>query len=366
MDIIQNEFIKILSDSLKEQKPSIYTDIKWVQVLELIEKYKVEGIVYKNIINNDLTAVVSEEAVNRLKCRANQIEEEQKRNIEKLNNVVKEFNRKEIQFILLGSLATKELYNYSEMREVNSIDILIQEDDFENTKTLLNNLKYKILEENTYDYKVTFIDNNEDKLVIYYHLCSKDDENKELIMYERTVWKRAVKLNLEKSEILVLNYEDLALRLCINIAHNISNGTNDFKELCDLAMLTERKRDSVNWDSFLMKSGMYGSEKVSLIIFILCEKLFNVEIPKDFEIGKLNNKKYIDALINEIFNDSFNKEFIESQEEIVAMLYSKQETDEKKNIIVNYIMKIVNKINKKIKEFNTPITREKLLKWMEL
>ena len=60
----------------------------------------------------------------------------------------KEFNKEEIQFILLGSLATKELYNSSEMREVNNIEILIQEDDVDNIKALLSKLKYKILEEN--------------------------------------------------------------------------------------------------------------------------------------------------------------------------------------------------------------------------
>ena len=366
MEDIQNQFVKILSDSLKEEKPSIYTDIKWEEVLELISKYKVEGIVYENILSNDLATVVSQETVNILKGRVNQIKEEQKRNIENLDNVVKEFNKEEIEFILLGSLATKELYNSSEMREVNNIELLIQEDDVDNTKILLNKLKYKILEENRDEYKVTFIDDNEDKLIIYYHLCNKDDENKELIIYERTVWKRAIKLNLGDSEVLVLNSEDLALRLCINIAHHIKNGTNDFRELCDLAMLIESKRDLVNWDSFLMKAGMYGAEKVSLIIFILCEKLFNVAIPKDFEVRKVNNKKYIEALTNEIFNDSFNKEAIESQEEIAAMLYSKQEIDSKENIIISYIIKIVNKIKEWINELNAPVTREKLLEWMEL
>lgn len=366
MEDIQNQFVKILSDSLKEEKPSIYTDIKWEEVLELISKYKVEGIVYENILSNDLATVVSQETVNILKGRVNQIKEEQKRNIENLDKVAKEFSKEEIQFILLGSLATKELYNSSEMREVNNMDLLIQEDDVDNTKALLSKLKYKILEENKDEYKITFIDENEDKVIIYYHLCNKDDENKELIIYERTVWKRAIKLNLRETEVLALNYEDLALRLCINIAHHIKNGTNDFRELCDLAMLIESKRDLVNWDSFLMKAGMYGAEKVSLIIFILCEKLFNVAIPKDFEVRKVNNKKYIEALTNEIFNDSFNKEAIESQEEIAAMLYSKQEIDSKENIIISYIIKIVNKIKEWINELNAPVTREKLLEWMEL
>lgn len=366
MEDIQNQFVKILSDSLKEEKPSIYTDIKWEEVLELIEKYKVEGIVYNNILSNDLTTVASQEAVNILKSRVNQIKEEQKRNIENLDNLVKELNKEEVQFILLGSLAIKELYNSSEMREVNNIEILIQEDDVDNIKALLSKLKYKILEENKDEYKVSFIDDNEDRVMIYYHLCNKDDENKELIIYERTVWKRAIKLNLRETEVLALNYEDLALRLCINIAHHIKNGTNDFRELCDLAMLIESKRGLVNWDSFSMKAGMYGAEKVSLIIFILCEKLFNVAIPKDFEVRKVNNKKYIEALINEIFNDSFNKEAIESQEEIAAMLYSKQEIDSKENIIISYIIKIVNKIKEWINELNAPVTREKLLEWMEL
>ena len=363
MEDIQNQFVRILSDSLKEEKPSIYTDIKWEQVLELIERYKVEGIVYENIKNNDLTTIVSEEILNRLKIKVNLIEEDQKKVIVQLDKISKAFNNNEISFIVLGNLATKELYYYPEMRECNKIELLIQEEDTESVKALLFASNYKILEENKDEYKITFIDDKESELIIYYHLCNKNDENKELIIYERTVWKRAIKLELGQTEVLSLDYEDFAVRLCMQIEDNIYKGTNDFKELCDLAMLVQIKGKLVNWDSFLMKAGMYGAEKSSLIIFILCNELLKVDIPKDFDIKKINNKKYVDALINEIFNDSFNKE---SKEEIAAMVCTDKEIEKSDNLVIKYVMKTINKTKEWINELNSPVTREKLLEWMEI
>lgn len=46
---------------------------------------------------------------------------------------------------------------------------------------------------------------------------------------------------------------------------------------------------------------MYGFEKFSEIMFLLCNKLFNMEVPKEINIKVVNNKKYVSALLNEIF-----------------------------------------------------------------
>ena len=46
MEDIQRQFVNILSDSLKLQENNIYTNIKWKEVLELIEKYNTQ---YENL-----------------------------------------------------------------------------------------------------------------------------------------------------------------------------------------------------------------------------------------------------------------------------------------------------------------------------
>ena len=54
-------------------------------------------------------------------------------------------------------------------------------------------------------------------------------------------------------------------------------------------------------NKFIKKSREYGFEKFNLIMFILCRDLFNMEIPKELDVSKIDNKIYIASLINEIF-----------------------------------------------------------------
>ena len=68
-----------------------------------------------------------------------------------------------------------------------------------------------------------------------------------------------------------------------------------------LFLLVEHKGDEIDWNSFIMKARMYGFEKFSEIMFLLCNKLFNMEVPKEINIKVVNNKKYVSALLNEIF-----------------------------------------------------------------
>ena len=73
------------------------------------------------------------------------------------------------------------------------------------------------------------------------------------------------------------------------------------RQLCDLVLLVEKKNEEIDWNSFIMKARMYGFEKFSLIMFLLCKELFHMEVPKELEIKSVNNKKYVSALIDEIF-----------------------------------------------------------------
>ena len=70
----------------------------------------------------------------------------------------------------------------------------------------------------------------------------------------------------------------------------------------DLVLLVEQKGHLIDWDSFMYKAKKCGVDKFTMSIFMVCKKLFNMNIPNEVYDRKLENSKYIDILIEDIFS----------------------------------------------------------------
>lgn len=302
MNNAQKQFIDILSAGIRgKSADKVYDNVEWDEVIDLADKHKVEGIIYLALRKSKLISNIGEEKISLLKQKAAITGITQSRHISGLSTVLNKINERNIPVIVLKGLVVREFYPQPDQRSMNDADILVHEGDVEKVKQLLIDMGYVYLEDHKASHHIALVHHKYPFIELHWNLFKRDGFSNELEHYERLIWKRAIKVNVGEAEVLSLSYEDLALHLCMHMAaHLVATGFG-VRQLCDFVLLVEHKGDEIDWNSFIMKARMYGFEKFSEIMFLLCNKLFNMEVPKEINIKVVNNKKYVSALLNEIF-----------------------------------------------------------------
>lgn len=302
MNNAQKQFVDILSAGIRgKSADKVYDNVEWDEVIDLADKHKVEGIIYLALRKSKLISNIGEEKISLLKQKAAITGITQSRHISGLSTVLNKINERNIPVIVLKGLVVREFYPQPDQRSMNDADILVHEGDVEKVKQLLIDMGYVYLEDHKASHHIALVHHKYPFIELHWNLFKRDGFSNELEHYERLIWRRAIKVNVGEAEVLSLSYEDLALHLCMHMAAHLAATGFGVRQLCDLALLVEHKGDEIDWNSFIMKARMYGFEKFSKIIFLLCNKLFNMEAPKEINIKVVNNKKYVSALLDEIF-----------------------------------------------------------------
>lgn len=302
MNNAEKQFVHILSAGIRgKAADKIYENVEWDEVIDLANKHKVEGIVYLALRKSNLVSKIGEKRLSLLKQKAAITGIGQSRHISGLSIVFNKIIEENIPVIVLKGLVVRDFYPQPDQRTMSDADILVHKDDVEKVKNLLIDMGYIFLEDHKASHHIALVHNRYPVIEVHWNLFKRDGFSNELEHYERLIWKRAIKVNVGEAEVLSLSYEDLALHLCMHMAAHLAATGFGVRQLCDLVVLVEKKGEEINWNSFIMKARMYGFEKFSLIMFLLCKEFFQMEIPKELEIKSVNNKKYVVALIDEIF-----------------------------------------------------------------
>lgn len=302
MNNAQKQFVDILSAGIRgKSADKVYYNVEWDEVIDLADKHKVDGIIYLALRKSKLISNIGEEKISLLKQKAAITGITQSRHISGLSTVLNKINERNIPVIVLKGLVVREFYPQPDQRSMNDADILVHEGDVEKVKQLLIDMGYVYLEDHKASHHIALVHHKYPFIELHWNLFKRDGFSNELEHYERLIWRRAIKVNVGEAEVLSLSYEDLALHLCMHMAAHLAATGFGVRQLCDLVLLVEHNGDEIDWNSFIMKARMYGFEKFSKIIFLLCNKLFNMEAPKEINIKVVNNKKYVSALLDEIF-----------------------------------------------------------------
>ena len=302
MDNTQRQFIDILSAGIRgTSTEKYYENVDWDEVLELANKHKVEGIIYLALRKGSLASKIGNDRLNILKKNAAITGIGQSRHISGLSEVLSKINERAIPVIVLKGLVVREFYPQPDQRSMSDADILVHKDDVEAVKKILIDMGYVFLEDHKASHHIALVHHKYPVVEVHWNLFKRDGFSSELEHYERLIWKRAIDVNVGKASVLSLAYDDLALHLCMHMAAHLAATGFGVRQLCDLVLLVEKKGHEIDWNSFIMKARMYGFEKFSLIMFLLCKELFNMEAPEGIDIKSVSNKKYVEALIDEIF-----------------------------------------------------------------
>ena len=302
MNNAQKQFVDILSAGIRgKAADKIYDNVDWDEVIDLANKHKVEGIVYLALRKSNLVSKSGEKRINLLKQKAAITGIGQSRHISGLSTVLNKITEENIPVIVLKGLVVRDFYPQPDQRTMSDADILVHKDDVEKVKQLLMDMGYIFLEDHKASHHIALVHHKYPVVELNWYLFKRDGFSNDLEHYERLIWKRAIKVNVGEAEVLSLSYEDLALHLCMHMAAHLASTGFGVRQLCDLVLLVEKKGEEIDWNSFIMKARMYGFEKFNLIMFLLCKELFEMEVPNELEVKSVNNKLYMAALLDEIF-----------------------------------------------------------------
>lgn len=302
MENTYKQFVDILSAGIRGNTVNnIYENVDFDKVIELAKSHKVEGIIYTTLKRNSLLNNIDSNVVKQLNFSTFRTAIGQSNNIKNLSEIFKEFNKKEIPVIVLKGLVVRNFFKQPDLRTMSDADILVKKEDVERTKELLISLGYRELEDHHASHHTALVHHKYPMIEVHWNLFKRDGFSKSLEDYEKLIWNDAINVNVGEAEVLSLGYEDLALHLCMHMAAHLAATGFGVRQICDLVLLVEKKGNEIDWNKFIKKSREYGFEKFNLIMFILCRDLFNMEIPKELDVSKIDNKIYIASLINEIF-----------------------------------------------------------------
>lgn len=301
MNNIEKGIIDVLNCTIRGDKLSNknLAGIALEKFIDRAREHSISGLLYSSIDWNS-ESDKDKELIKKWKLDTFYTGVNQLRHINQVEKIIKKFNEENIRVIVLKGLVIREFYKNPELRTMCDADILVREEDLDKARKVLTSLGY--LESEEYDEHgahIVFEHTNHLPIEVHWTLINDDYFNgsKE---FEKSIWDNAIKVKIGETEALSLGWDDLVLHLCIHMAVHIVHRGFGVRQLVDLVILVENKRDEINWNEFRRKAIECKVNKFVIIIFNVCKELFNMEIPSEVNKGYEVEKNFLNKFIDEI------------------------------------------------------------------
>lgn len=309
MNKSQEIVIKMLSHAIRGKKYEIDTleDINWQKVIEEAEEHSIKGLIYTAINNTAYTKLIDKEVLKNLKQSTFFSGIHQINHIKQVSKVLNEFNTKHIEVIVLKGLIIRDLYPNPEQRTMGDADIIVKKDDLDYITKILYKLGYNISNHKSFHHIV--FEHREHLNIEVHWVLGKGNIFKSIKTIEENMWDNRIPYKIGDSYTFSLNLEDTALYLITHMASHIKGSGFGIRQLCDLVVLVENQGHLIDWSLFNKKVKECNIIKFTSVIFNICNRLFEMEIPSDIYIGNIDEKN-MEIFINEIFsNGVFGKRY---------------------------------------------------------
>lgn len=331
MNKIQSQLIEFLNSAIHGEKIECSSnDIQWEGLLEEARAHNVQSLVYSGIGSKTLSNI-NKETSEQWKKETFLSGVYQLNHINQISYVLNELNQINIPVIVLKGLVIRDLYPKSELRTMSDADILVEEENLEKVKELLLKLGYE--ETGITPFHLNYEKNNL-KIELHWNI-SIEEHFEGVTKYVEDMWENAVEVQIGTSKALSMNYDDLAIYLCMHMAKHLRSCGFGVRQLCDLVLLVEQKGSLINWKNFILKTKGFGIDKFSVIIFQMCKKLFNLSIPKELENYTNVDGIFLDMLTQEILDSGVHGK--RDEDKILAKLAAYRLEKKEDATLVKYI-----------------------------
>lgn len=219
--------------------------------------------------------------------------------VEQIGRLFIEFNKEKIPFIALKGLVLRELYPNPEMRTMGDGDILIEKNHMKEAEKILLRNGYKKLSDDSKH--IHFVHKNHLSIELHHHLINNSLNKEKISEFEDRVWKNARIAAVCSKPAHILSNEDQILHLCLHMAVHLSSSGFGLRQLCDLSVEIESKKNQIDWNDVFQKTNKYGITTFVTSLLIICNKLLKNDIPGPYQ-GIYMDEHCIECLIEDIFS----------------------------------------------------------------
>lgn len=297
MNITQKQVVDFIKISINKENLNIEEKIDWNAIIELSKIHKIEGLVY-SAISNKLKKTIPEDVLNLWKRDVFFSGITQQHHINEIENILAEFNNEKIEVLVLKGIVIRDLYPSPTLRTMSDGDIVVKEEDLEQSINIILKRGYREIEQSPSHY----VYYKKGSLPIELHWNLADEHFfKEITKFEEDMWRNVVTVKIGDSLAKEMSLEDLAIFQCIHMAKHIVYRGFGIRHLVDFTLLVNKKGHEINWISFINRCKKYGIYKFVLQVMLACHELFNMKIADEIDFILNEDRSYLDKFIDDIF-----------------------------------------------------------------
>ena len=257
----------------------------WKRFWEVCDYQFVTELVYAKLKRENLTSLLPEDLLGKAQTLLYRSAARNAQLMDSGHRVIQELTNHGTEALLLkGCFLQDCIYNPSEVRPMNDIDLLVRKEEV--SKAL------QILTENGYS-PTTFFDQTLDNTDIKHVPPMVDragrtlelhwtllEENEPFTIEMDKVWSRVRVYAAGKKQILGLSLADMLVHLAVHgsYQHFLRLG---LRPLVDIQRVLAKYGNEVDWEKLAQISRDWNAEKTVWLTFRLAKEFLNLEIPKE-------------------------------------------------------------------------------------
>ena len=312
MNLAQKKIVEFIKSAINGKKANIDIDeqIDWKSIINLSREHKIEALVY-SVISNEIKESIPSELLNSWKKEVFMSGVTQQRHMKEMENVLKEFNKENIDVLVLKGLVIRDLYPNATLRTMSDADIVVKEEDLEKSKEVLTKIGYREYKQTPNDFM--FIKSGCLPIELHWDLVD-DHFFKQISEFEEDMWPNILPVNIGEAYANEMGLEDLAIFQCIHMAKHIVYRGFGIRHLIDFALLVNKRGSEIDWFNFLDRCKKYGIYKFVLQVILVCNVLFDMDIPRDIEFVINEDRSYLNEFIRDVFESGVHgkQDFVSS------------------------------------------------------
>lgn len=300
MNYTQEVMLQILSSAIHKKKYELneIDKIDFEEMFKLSQEHNITAILYYGLSGTKGVKKIPSDTLNKFKRNTFFSSSNQMNHIKNVTELLAKFEENNIKTVALKGLVVRNFYPRPEFRTMSDADIVVQEKDLEEAIKLLTSLGY--VEKVRTHVDICFVKGNS-RIELHWKLINPGRINGGK-KFENEIWDELVEVNVGEAKALSLNYEDLAVHLCVHLIKHLVDKGCGIRHFCDLVVLFEQKEDEINWDTFWEKIRQYNVEKAVRIVLYICSEYLGVKLKTNLNNEKYIDKKYLNILLNDIMN----------------------------------------------------------------
>lgn len=237
----------------------------------------------------------------------------QKSMLSHMDEVLNEFEKNNIQVMILKGLYLKTLYPYPDLRIMGDIDLFVQESDLESACKLISEMGYQWEKNSHSTMHFVFTHSKYIAIELHYSIVGRT-LNQSVKAFNRTIWAEHTFKPINNSICIIPSDVNHAVYCCLHMLNHLNTAGFGLRQLCDLVVLFTFST-AFAWDEFFYKAKTLKIFNFVKSLLFICYTYLRLEIPEKYlDVIHTAEKEKAEQLLDQILQSGIfggkNKEHL--------------------------------------------------------